>query len=344
MTMQEIQDLLNDKEIVAISLSQKLEPMEGRESPIFPATYPAAERQGHRHNTPYNVNQLKDGRLVATLDSVQSQANRMEAAFSDELAHAVPGVTVTAGERTVSLVELPHRLADAAIRATDLHDEIHDAFEAYDSGQPLPLAKLGPTSLVYGAWDSRDTRVKVPRLIRSEIHAWDVDVFTRSAQFSGTFSREDLGFTEKEWKQGADIGFAPAPSVDAHGGVLVRGAIQQTATIHLGQCRSLERSVEGLGAYILGLALGGLWTGGRDYSLRTGCWLVPDGGAEVSVINRNGERTTFSLDADAVREYLEEKALPAARNLGIPLDQAHHRSATYDPKFGKSLLKKKGDE
>ena len=88
--MQEIQDLLNDKEIVAISLSQKLEPMEGRESPVFPATYPAAEKQGHRHDTPYNVNQLKDGRLVATLDSVQSQANRMEAAFSDELAHAVP--------------------------------------------------------------------------------------------------------------------------------------------------------------------------------------------------------------------------------------------------------------
>jgi CRISPR-associated protein Csb1 len=337
----EVEKLLNDSSTVALSITQPLEPMEGRETPIYPATYPAAERQGHRYDTPYTINKFNDDRLVATLDSIQSQANRMEAAFSADLEHAVPKVTVTAGDRIVCLTDLPHRLADAAIRATDLHDEIRTAFEAYDAGDPHPMAQVGPTSLVYGAWDSRDTRIKVPRLIRSEILAWDVDVFTRSAQFSGSFSREELGFTEKEWKQGAEIGFAPAPSVDDHGGVLVRGNIRQIATIHLGQCRSLDRATAGLGSYILGLALGGFWTGGRDYSLRTGCWLVPDGPPEITIISRQGERTQINLDEDSAVRYLEDVALPAARKLDIALDGKSPRNATYSQELGKKLLKKK---
>ena len=341
--MNEIDRLIQDKNAVAISVSQRLEPMEGRQSPIYPATYPAAEKQGHRFDTPYNINQLKDGRMVATLDSVQSQANRMEAAFVGELAHAVPKVTVAAGDRVVMLTELPHRLADAVIRASELHDAIRDAFEAYDAGDPSLIAKLGPTSLVYGAWDSRDTRVKIPRLIRSEIHAWDVDIFTRSAQFSGTFSREELGFSEKEWKKGADIGFAPTPSVDAHGGVMVNGEIRQVATVHLGQCRALERSTPGLGIYVLGLALAGLWTGGRDYTLRTGCWLVPDGAPEVSIVDREGQRTPLALSTESILEFLNGPALTAARQLEIPLGEGGAISANFDIKAGKALLTSKGD-
>lgn len=341
--MTKIDHLIEDRNFVAISISQKLEPMEGRRSPVYPATYPAAEKQGHRFDTPYNINQLKDGRFVATLDSVQSQANRMEAAFEDELAHAVPKVSVAAGDRTVLLTQLPHRLADAVIRASELHDAIRDAFEAFDAGDPLPIAKLGPTSLVYGAWDSRDTRVKIPRLIRSEIHAWDVDIFTRSAQFSGTFSREELGFSEQEWKKGADIGFAPTPSVDAHGGVLVHGEIRQAGTLHLGQCRALDRSTPGLGTYVLGLALAGLLTGGRDYTLRTGCWLVPDGAPEVTVVDRMGQRTPLDLTTEGVLGFLAETGLSAAREIDIPLGEEHAIVANFDIKAGKALLKTKGE-
>ena len=341
--MNDINHLIQDRNAVAISVSQKLVPMEGRQSPIYPSTYPAAEKQGHRFETPYNINQLKDGRMVATLDSVQSQANRMEAAFVEELAHAVPRVTVAAGDRVVMLTELPHRLADAVIRASELHDAIRDAFEAYDAGDPSLIAKLGPTSLVYGAWDSRDTRVKIPRLIRSEIHAWDVDVFTRSAQFSGTFSRQELGFTEQEWKKGADIGFAPTPSVDAHGGVMVNGEIQQLATLHLGQCRALDRATPGLGTYVLGLALAGLWIGGRDYTLRTGCWLVPHGTPEVTIVDRLGQRIPLELTTEAVLAFLDGPALTAARQLEVPLEDAQAIAANFDIKAGKALLKTKGE-
>ena len=342
--MARIPDLLTDTEAAALRLKQPLTPMEGWEIPIFPATYPPEpNRKTHRHDTPYTVNQLKDGRWVATLDTVQSQANRMEATFTEERADAVPRVTITAGERTVPLTELPHRLADAAIRTSNLQAEIREVFEAMDAGDPLLVAQLAPTSLVYGAWDSRDTRVKIPRMIRSEIYAWDVDVFTRSAQFTGTFFPEELEFTDQEWRKGAKVGFAPTPSVDQHGGVMVHGAIQQIATLHLCECRKRERACPGLGQYILGLALTGLWHGGREYDLRTGCWLVPDSTPGLEVISRDGRREAIELGAEDIERFLAETALPAARELGIRPGETV-REAQYDPKAGKKLAKEGAEE
>lgn len=336
-----LDDLLDQTDIVALTVVQPLEPMEGLGVPIFPATYPAPDKTGnHRHGTPYTINELKDGTRIATLDSVQSQANRLEAAFHGELNRYVPQVTVTAGQRTLALTELPHRLADAAIRASEMGEEIRAAFEAYEQGDPLPIARLSPTSLIFGAWDSRDTRIKIPRLVRSEIYAWDVDIFTRSAQFSGAFSREELGLTEAEWKKGAEIGFAPTPSVDQHGGVIVHGPITQTATVHVGALRQLDRAAPGLGPYLLGLTLAALWTGGREYSLRTGCWLLPSGQAEVHTVSRQGERTPVALDRDTILAYLERQTEQARTALAIPAG-GETRSVQFDPAAGKRLIKVK---
>ena len=77
-------------------------------------------------------------------------------------------------DRRIDLTRLPHRLADAAIRATALAGEIRRCFEALESGDPEPLARIAPTTLVYGAWDSRDTQVRLPRAIGSTIRAFDV--------------------------------------------------------------------------------------------------------------------------------------------------------------------------
>ena len=43
----------------------------------------------------------------------------------------------------------------------------------------MELAKIAPTSLVFGAWDSRDTQAKLPRLIASTIRAYDVVKLSR---------------------------------------------------------------------------------------------------------------------------------------------------------------------
>ena len=46
------------------------------------------------------------------------------------------------------------------------------------------MAKIAPTSLVFGVWDSRDTQAKLPRLIASTVRAFDVKRLKRSAQYN----------------------------------------------------------------------------------------------------------------------------------------------------------------
>ena len=323
-----IENLVADREVVALTFKRKLESIDGPDVPIFPPTYPAQEKTGiHRHGTPYTVNKTKDGVLVCDLDSVQSQANRMEAAFTGELADVVPqravvvpqpAVKAGEGENRIEkrLTKLPHRIVDASIRATDLAPHIHEWMEALDRRDPVPLAKAAPTSLVYGAWDSRDTQVKIPRVVRSEIRAYDVSVFTRSALYSGAFKREELDIDEQIWnrKKGgaAEIGLAPTPSVsvEARGGILAHGEIVHSASILLNAVRKY-RTGDGsdvLPNYLFGLALGGLLVGSGDYDLRSGCSLVPAAPAEWRAVTRGGERRSIEVDESAVLEEVREIA------------------------------------
>lgn len=321
-----IESLVADREVVALTFRRKLESIDGPGVPIFPPTYPVPKETGkHRHDTPYTVNETKDGVLVCDLDSVQSQANRMEAAFTDGLADVVPQHAVQAGNHRVRLTELPHRIVDASIRATDLAGDIREWMLAFDSGDPAPLARAAPTSLVYGAWDSRDTWVKIPRVVRSEIRARDVSIFTRSAQYSGAFKREELDIDEKAWdrKKGgaAEVGFAPTPSVDAHGGILAHGEIVHSASILLNAVRKY-RTGDGsdvLPNYLLGLALGGLLVGGGNYDLRSGCSLVPAAPAEWRAVTRGGERRSIEVDESAVLEEVREIAKKWSETAGVAL-------------------------
>ena len=149
-----IKDLVLDREIVALTFRRRLEAIDGPDAPIFPPTYPAPKKKKdgkegeegeHRHGTPYTVNETKGGVLVCDLDSVQSQANRMEAAFTDALADVVPQHVVEAGDRQVALTKLPHRIVDASIRATKLADDIRKWMLDFGSGNQAPLARTAPT-------------------------------------------------------------------------------------------------------------------------------------------------------------------------------------------------------
>ena len=53
------------------------------------------------------------------------------------------------------------------------------AFEDFLSGDATAIAKLAPTSLVFGVWDSRDTQARLPRIVQSVIRAWDVSELKR---------------------------------------------------------------------------------------------------------------------------------------------------------------------
>ena len=317
-----IKDLIADTTLVAIALRQTLEPVEGRDVPIFPPTYPPDKvRKSHRFDTPYTINESTDGTRVCDLDSVQSQANRMESAFTGMLADVIPHHVVQAGSRQADLTALPHRIADASIRATGFAERIRSCFEAIESGDPVPMARIAPTSLVYGAWDSRDTLVGIPRAVRSEIRAYDVSVFTRSAQYSGTFAQDVLGLNDREWETGSAVGLAPTPAVDRPGGIVVRGAIVQSASILLNVLRKYRTAdaSDVLPAYLLGLALGALVTTGREYHLRSGCALVPAAPGQWQSVSSTGQRQAIEISSDAILSEGRELAVQWAEAVGLEL-------------------------
>jgi len=346
-------ELIRDSQIVALTVRQSLEPVEGRDVPLFPATYMKPDGGKHSYDTPYTINKSVGGEFVAEIDSVQSQANRMEHSFNNGLAWSIPQVRVRAGETEKCLTEFSHRIADAAVRSTELAPEVREAFQAYARGDRAPMVRLGPTSLVYGAWDSRDTRIKVPRVIASRIQASDVAIQTRSAQFSGSFEREDLGLAESEWanKAGAKgpspaakAGFAPAPSIDDHGGVLVRGPINQVTSIHLGGIRALDKGESDIevAPYILSLALAGLFDGGREYQLRAGCWMVPDGPPAITALSGNGKNHDIEIPQAAIQAALGANVNRLEDRFGAAFGSQGERVVDLDPKAAKKLVEESG--
>src|SRR4051794_4199558 len=107
--------------LVALHLKQKLVPVEGEGGVIFPPTYA---------DVGYNIDELSDGSKVVTIDSVGSEANRMEPLFKRQPFSAlVPQIDIEYGnEKVVSILEAGHRLGDALIRSTGLQKLAQDAF------------------------------------------------------------------------------------------------------------------------------------------------------------------------------------------------------------------------
>ena len=337
---------------VALHFRQALMPVEGAGGVIFPPTYAYPDNQRVR----YNIDELADGTKVATIDSVGAQANRMEPVFlrarsdqpSNRYAALVPQVDIQYGnEKSVSLLEAGHRLGDAIIRSTKLDKEVHDAFlDFQDRGNASPLAKLGPTSLVFGVWDSRDTQAKLPRIVQSTIRAEDVSDLRRSAQYNPPVDYADLDvFTDAEIKKSegnkpksplAQRGFFHVPAVDTHGGVIANGPIHRNITINLVALRRLDgTNGQALRRYILGLALVAA-TAPMDGFLRAGCLLTlaPDDQGCWESVARDGRRTAIALSEDVVYEYAKE----AAKAFGVGED----RRLAFDKKLAKADAKKAG--
>jgi CRISPR-associated protein Csb1 len=335
---------------VAIFCKQKLLPVEGEGGVIFPPTYA---------DIGYNIDTLSDGTKVATIDSVGSQANRMEPIFraakpgqpENPLAKLVPQIDIAYGnEKAVSILEAGHRLGDAVIRSSELKDDAQKAFKLFlDAGDASTLAKLAPTSLVFGVWDSRDTQAKLPRLVQSAIRAWDVDELRRSAQYNPTLDYAALDVFSEDDKQRAEgkaesplaqRGFVHVPATGAHGGVVPRGSIERTVTINLVALRKLDgENAQDLKRYILALALVAA-AEPLDGFLRQGCLLVPDEKAptEWLAVARDGIRTPIGLSLTVALDY----AKVAANRFGVGPDRRVAFKRELAQADLKELDKKKG--
>jgi CRISPR-associated protein Csb1 len=318
---------------VALHLRQKLLPVEGEDGVIFPPTYAMADE---RKFGPYAIDQLSDGTKVAQIDSVGSQANRMEPLFKrvpegspeNPYAALVPQIEIVVGEdhHTVSIFDIGHRIGDAMVRASDLKEQVKSAFSTFQrQGDATAIAKLAPTSLVFGAWDSRGEQAKVPRIVQSVIRAWDVEPLLRSAQYNPPVDYSVLDVFSEEEKQKAEgdtknplakRGFVHVPAVDTHGGIVVRGGVFRDVTVNLVALRQLDGKPKGvaLRRYILGLALVAA-TDPQDGFLRQGCLLTPDPAAPAiwTLVQRSGARGPVEFGDGTVLAY----AKVAAQEFGI---------------------------
>ncbi len=296
----------------ALVVREHLIPAEGADAVFFPATFADIG-----YNIDWENQKDRTGRNVCLIDSVGSQANRMEPMFKDVPYSAlVPQIVIKAGDKEINLLDAGHRAGDAIARCSALKDELNAAFQAILKSQnALPLAKIAPTSIVFGVWDSRDTQAKLPRLIASTVRAYDVRKLTRSATYIAPFDyAEAKVFTEEE-KQKAEgddknplskRGFVNALAIGAHGGIIADGGIRRDAVLALSALRLLNadkaENTMKLRRYILGLALVAFTKLPLAYYRQgTILTLAPDISREFKAVNNDGKRTDVAIThADAL--------------------------------------------
>ncbi len=175
---------------------RRLQPAGGVGDKLFPPTYPG---EIGRNPPPQHVFERRhiDGKEVwcVLLDSVQSQANRLEEALLEaarEKRIALPYLFVDfAGAGFNSIGEItsldaPHRVFDAILRDSLLdgtpfrESEVGKSLEEATARDATAILEASPTALLFGVWNSTGEGggigAKFPRAIVSEIVGIDVPV------------------------------------------------------------------------------------------------------------------------------------------------------------------------
>jgi CRISPR-associated protein Csb1 len=336
---------LTDDGPAAIVIREYLMPVEGNDGVLFPATFAA----GDGFPSGYNIDGDGNGSNICLVDSVGSQANRIEPLFAEEKYRAlVPQIVVKAGEKEVNLLEAGHRAGDALVRCSELQQSLQGAFKSVLKGDAEPLAKIAPTSLVFGVWDSRDTQAKLPRLIASTIRAFNVRKLKRSAQFVPATEYVAEGLlaepADKATREAyAERGFIHVPATGSHGGVIAEGGIRRDATLGLAALRLLhagkdEKKTLALRRYILGLALTAFTHNPSGY-LRQGCLLVldpePKKPREFAEVYPTGDRKPAKITHEEALSY----ATAAAAAFGV----GESKAVEFDKERAKKDVLGEGD-
>lgn len=195
----------------AIRRRQRLQPAGGQGDKIFPPTYPGEGRKAQPRHV-YERRRLNGSEAWCVLmDSVQSQANRLEecllAAIGEGL--SIPHVVVDFtgadldGISRITSLDAPHRVYDAILRDSLLGNE---QFMKSTAGQRLAKAKaedasalleISPTALLFGALHSTGEGgglgAKFARCLVSEIVAVDMPVEELVNQRTGEIDMRTTG-------------------------------------------------------------------------------------------------------------------------------------------------------
>jgi CRISPR-associated protein Csb1 len=201
-SLQTLHDAVNGS-AAAFRCRRKLQPVGGPGDKVFPPTFAGAVYAVEQRRLPDRAQPV----TCVLLDTVQSQANRMELALQEALDDKCiqipvikvdfsawsPSGTKPENERliddvgVITSLQVPHRLADAILRDSQIEEETNGekkvmpfresskgkALDTASSQNATPLYQLCPTALIFGMWDSTGPKgglgAKFERAVVSEI-------------------------------------------------------------------------------------------------------------------------------------------------------------------------------
>jgi CRISPR-associated protein Csb1 len=317
--------MLDITEVAVVSVKQTLEAAFPDE-PLKPSTFP--DKDGVGQYLIYDNAGVKD----VVLDTHQSQANRIEPALNGT--GLVPDSTIKVGEETIFLTEAGHRLADAVVRFSDKAALVEAALQGFSKGNATKVAKLAPTSLLFGLWDSRKTFTKIVRLFNSEIRAHNVIEVPSAGQFVSSVPRLEDQVT----KDLSTEGLLDCP-YSGLGGVIVKGEITRNARLNIRGIRSLHganaEETAKLQQYVLALGLFAL-TYPVSGDLREGCNLVATN-TTYSTFAEDGTRSDIALKHEDVLAFAKK----AAKEFGVgeAIEFVYDPSAAHASALGRADAK-----
>lgn len=374
-----------DGSAAAFRCRRRLQPGGGVGDKVFPPTFAGAvyaieRRRVKRVNgqqDPAEDQSRTESVQCVLLDTVQSQANRMELALQDAVDAGkirLPLIIVDFSEHDptgdleedqkagrlleavgrLTSLQLPHRLADAILRDSEL-DGV--PFRKSERGRELnrvsfrnatPLFEMCPTALVYGMWDSTGPKgglgPKFERAMASEIVGigveWDKDYRARGVRrdplqisknvqvlFNEDKSLRKVAEGNEKGVRPSEINHSAVPFDSTNSGVTIEYA-EQTTTLSLIVLRRLHFPVGGTvtveadTAARTVLAALGLCAATLAFeagiALRSRCLLWPDGPMVWQLLDRPGEEPEeFLLSSSGAIELLNS-AIAKARATGLP--------------------------
>ncbi len=249
----------------AFRCRRKLQPAGGAGDKVFPPTFAGAVYAVEQRRVPGRPDPV----TCVVLDTVQSQANRMEQALQEALDHpnekkriTIPVLKVdfsewsptgkkAEGERfiddvgTITSLQVPHRLADAILRDSQTKDG--KKFRESDKGKALntvsqrnatALYQLCPTALIFGMWDSTGPKgglgAKFERAMVSEVVGVGATFGVRTASRIDPLISKTKGIVLYEGEEGWVLNKSEARKDNANGKEILVGKKGKVSEANLG--------------------------------------------------------------------------------------------------------------
>ncbi len=334
----------------------KLQPADGEGGKVFPPTHMGGEYAEEMRV----LSEFPEPVKCVLLDSVQSHANRCELALQlaiDRKEIEMPLVVVDfSGADLIDPVdqltslEVPHRLADAILRDSELDGkrfrdtELGHRLDFASLKNATPLLDLSPHSLLFGIWDSTGPKgglgAKFQRCLVGEIvgcnmikgkkTASRIDPLQVRSSAKVVESKDGWDLASDKAKNAIEpskINHSNIPPTITDGGVTFSYALH-SVSISLPAIRrlrfpveaqySLERDNAGrtllaaMGLLSVTLAME------SGFDLRSRCLLWPESAIEFELLDQPGtEPKRFSLDSKGAIE-LYKKAVEGVVKSGLP--------------------------